>query len=158
MGAALGVLLLAATCAGSGPPPSRFPARGDVLRAAGLRASAQLVVGRTRRSDLVGLWQSVLWADGYSDRSGVTCSYDRAVAAVTQVWQSNHRLAPDGIVGPATWGAALARLVPVGRWTVYQGERHDLPLWVDRGGAYEVDDEGAFHRLYTDTVTLALCR
>lgn len=158
MRTALCVLLIAAACSGSGLARSRLGSRDDVLLADGLRASPQLVVGRTPRSDVVGLWQSVLWADGYVSQSGVTCTYDQAAAGVTRVWQSNHQLSADGIVGSATWGAVLERLVAVGRWTVYQGERYDLPLRVDQDGCYEVYDEGTFHQLRTRSVTLALCR
>ena len=96
--------------------------RGDGIVVGGLSAAEQLAVGSTRRSDLVGLWQSMLWADGYSARSGVTCAYDEATADATRTWQSNHHLSADGIVGPATWGAAAHRIVPADPWLVYQGE------------------------------------
>ncbi|MES4887425.1 peptidoglycan-binding protein [Streptomyces sp. NPDC096012] len=158
--AALCVLILAVVCAGSGAPRNQQSGdrRGGVLVAAGLGAAQQLAVGRTRRSDLVGLWQSVLWADGYSARSGVSCTYDEATAEATRIWQSNHHLSADGIVGSATWSAAAERIVPVGRWMVYQGERYGLPLHPSPGGVYEVYDAGRFHRLRTDAVTLARCR
>jgi hypothetical protein len=120
--------------------------------------AAELVAGSTRPSDLVALWQSVLWADGYTALSSVTCTYDEATVTATRVWQSNHHLDPDGIVGPATWGVAARRLVPAGRWTAYMGERHALALRLDAGGAYEVYDGGRFHRLRTNAVTLTRCR
>ncbi|WP_405583870.1 peptidoglycan-binding protein [Streptomyces sp. NBC_01190] len=158
--AALCVLLLAAVCAGAGAPADRRSGDpGDrVVVAGGLPTEPQLVVGVSRPSDLVGLWQSVLWADGYSAPSAVTCAYDETTAATTRVWQSNHHLIPDGIVGPATWGAAAARIVPAGGWLVYQGERYGLPLRPAPGGAYEVYDAGRFHPLRTDSVTLTDCR
>ncbi|MGW7526528.1 peptidoglycan-binding domain-containing protein [Streptomyces sp. NPDC054783] len=158
--AALCVLVLAVVCAGAvGPRDHRSgDRRGGLLLAGGPAATQQLAVGRTPRSDLVGLWQSVLWADGYSARSGVTCAYDEATADATRAWQSNHHLSADGIVGPVTWGAAEERIVPAGQWMVYQGERHDLPLALDRGGVYEVYDSGRFHQLRTDAVTLTRCR
>ncbi|MGW0999727.1 peptidoglycan-binding domain-containing protein [Streptomyces sp. NPDC002523] len=129
-----------------------------MLVADGLGTTKQLAVGLTRRSDLVGLWQSMLWADGYSARSGVTCTYDEATAGATRVWQSNHHLSADGIVGLATWGAAAERIVPVGQWMVYQGERYGLPLRPAPDGVYEVYDAGRFHRLRTNSVTLTRCR
>jgi len=158
--AALCVVILAVVCAGSGAPRSHqsHDRRGSVLVADELGGTQQLVVGRTRRSDLIGLWQSVLWADGYSARSSVTCTYDQATAEATRVWQSNHRLSADGIVGPATWGAAAERIVPVGQWMVYQGERYGLPLHRAPDGVYEVYDAGRFHRLRTNAVTLTRCR
>lgn len=158
--AALCVLLLGAVCAGgAGPPAGRPRGPGDgVPVAAGLRTATRLEAGRTPRSDVVGLWQSVLWADGYSARSAVNCTYDAAAVGATRVWQSNHHLSADGIVGPATWGAAQERIAPAGPWLVYQGERYDLPLRVGRDGAYEVYDAGRFDRLRTDRVTLSRCR
>lgn len=163
MRAALCVLVLGAVCArAEGPRDHRSGARhDDVLVVGGLSAAEQLAVGSTRRSDLVGLWQSMLWADGYSARSGVTCAYDEATADATRTWQSNHHLSADGIVGPATWGAAAHRIVPAGPWLVYQGEHHDLPLRSDRDGVYEVYevyDAGRFHPLRTGAVTLTRCR
>ncbi|BDM69639.1 hypothetical protein HEK616_31260 [Streptomyces nigrescens] len=158
--AALCVLVLAVVCAGAGGPRDHRSGdrRGGVLVAGGLPAAEQLVVGRTRRSDLVGLWQSMLWADGYSAPSGITCTYDKATADATRVWQSNHRLSADGIVGSATWGAAAQRLASTGQWIVYQGERYGLPLRLDRDHMYEVYDTGRFRRLRTDAVTLTRCR
>ncbi|MEU6535352.1 peptidoglycan-binding domain-containing protein [Streptomyces sp. NPDC047000] len=161
--AALCVLVLGAVCAGAaGSREHRSGGRpGDVLTVGGLPAAEQLAVGLTRRSDLIGLWQSMLWADGYSARSQVTCTYDRATADATRTWQSNHRLSADGIVGPATWGAAAHRIVPAGPWLVYQGEHFGLPLRADRDGVsevYEVYDAGRFHPLRADAVTLTLCR
>ncbi|MEV6055635.1 peptidoglycan-binding protein [Streptomyces sp. NPDC052107] len=157
---ALCVLVLALVCAGSGSPRDhRSGDRGDgALIAGGLPAAQQLAVGDTRGSDLIGLWQSMLWADGYSARSGVTCTYNEATADATRVWQSNHHLSADGIVGPATWGMAAQRIVREGQWMVYQGERHGLPLRLDRDGVYEVYDTGRFHPLRTDAVTLTRCR
>lgn len=157
-GAALWATLLAAACAGSVPAPQRLGADGDVLLAASLPAAELLEAGRTPPSDVVGLWQSVLWADGYAPHSAVTCAYDRATAVATRIWQSNHRLSADGIVGAVTWGAALDRLAPAGPWTVYRGELHDVPLRLDRRGRYEVYDAGEFHPLHTGSVTLVQCR
>lgn len=157
---ALCVVILTVVCAGSGAPRTHQfrDRRGGVLVADGLGTTKQLAVGLTRRSDLVGLWQSMLWADGYSARSGVTCTYDEATAGATRVWQSNHHLSADGIVGLATWGAAAERIVPVGQWMVYQGERYGLPLRPAPDGVYEVYDAGRFHRLRTNSVTLTRCR
>ena len=158
--AALCVVILAVVCAGSGAPRNHqsHDGRGGVIVTNRLGVTQQLAVGHSRRSDLIGLWQSVLWADGYAARSSVTCTYDQATAEATRVWQSNHHLSADGIVGSATWGAAAERIVPVGQWMVYQGERYDLPLHQAPDGVYEVYDAGRFHRLRTNAVTLTRCR
>ncbi|MCK7621738.1 peptidoglycan-binding protein [Streptomyces sp. RS10V-4] len=117
-----------------------------------------LVPGHTPRSDLVGLWQAVLWADGYLPRSGVHCTYDAATARATRVWQSNHGLSADGIVGPVTYGFAGRRLALLPPWTVYRGEVRDLPLRRGRGGAYEVYDVDGFRAVRLHQVTLTVCR
>lgn len=157
--AVLSVLLLGAVCAGAeGPRGYRSGGGRDGVLAADLPAAQQLAVGSTPPSDLVALWQSVLWADGYIAGSSVTCAYDEATAGATRVWQSNHHLDADGIVGAATWGVAAERIVPAGRWMVYMGERYGLPLRLDTDGTYEVYDSGRFHRLRTDAATLTRCR
>jgi len=157
--AALCVLLVGAVCAGAAGPQGRRPAvRLDAVLVARTLSARQLTPGRTRPSDLVALWQSVLWADGYRPLSSVTCVYDGPTVEATRVWQSNHHLSPDGIVGAATWGTAAQRIVPAGAWTVYLGERYGLPLRLDADGAYEVYDGGRFRRLRTDAVTLTRCR
>lgn len=155
--AALCVLALAGLCAGAALPEGKREPRGRVLLS-DLHAAAVLESGRTARSDVVGLWQAILWADGYMARRHISCTYDGPTAVTTRAWQSNHHLAADGIVGPATWGTAAARLAPVGRWTVYRGERYELPLRRDADGFLEVYDAGVVRPMRTDEVTLTLCR
>ncbi|MEV5959834.1 peptidoglycan-binding protein [Streptomyces sp. NPDC051987] len=110
------------------------------------------------RSDLVGLWQSVLWADGYLPRAFVTCRYDARTREATRVWQSNHGLVADGVTGAQTFGFASGRLVSRPPWTVYVGERYALPLLRTGAGVYKVYDEGRFIPLRTDVTTLHACR
>jgi hypothetical protein len=156
---ALCVLLVAALSAGAeGSSAHGYPSRPDGLLVASTLPAQQLRQGRTSPSDLVALWQSMLWADGYVSFSAVTCVYDRATAEATRVWQNNHNLSVDGIVGVASWGVAAQRIVPAGRWMVYLGERHGLPLRLDARGVYEVYDGGRFRPLRTDAVTLTHCR
>lgn len=157
MGAALCVLAVGALCAGATRQEAEREPSGRVLLS-DLHAAGLLEPGRTARSDVVGLWQAILWADGYTARRQLSCAYDGPTAVTTRAWQSNHHLSADGIVGPATWGTAAARLAPVGRWTVYRGERHDLPLRRRADGFLEVYDAGTFRPLRTDEVTLTLCR
>ncbi len=68
-----------------------------------------------------------------------------------------NRLSADGVVGPATYGAAAgaspsSRLDGVPRSTVF-----DLPLRRNSDGVYEVWDVGRFRELRLDAVTLAQC-
>ena len=159
------VFALSVACHAAPPeapsPPSAL--EGRVVKGQGAliddwRDEPWLVTGKTPPSDLVGLWQAVLWADGYLARSRIDCAYDTATAEATRVWQSNHGLRADGIVGPVTYGYAGRRLASMPPWTVYRGEARDLPLRRDTGGVYEVYDAGRFRALRRDRVTLALCR
>ncbi|MFD8385463.1 peptidoglycan-binding protein [Streptomyces sp. NPDC059679] len=158
------VLALGAAPGGASPPPSYVDSYvapyvdGQGAPADDWRDEPQLAVGRVPRSDLVGMWQGVLWADGYLPRSGVSCTYDAATAEATRLWQSNHGLDADGIVGPATFGFAGRRLTRIPPWTAYQGEERNLPLRRSGSGAYEVYDGGRFHALRRDAVTLVQCR
>jgi hypothetical protein len=154
-------IALTTTCAASTPSADH---RAAYVTGSGAYAddwSAEPLLradGGTRRSDLVGLWQAILWADGYLPGSAITCAFDATTGEVTQTWQSNHGLGADGIVGAATFGFAARRLVSAPPWTAYRGEKYTLPLRRGRDGVYEVYDAGRFHRLRTDAVTLARCR
>ncbi|MFE3144938.1 peptidoglycan-binding protein [Streptomyces scopuliridis] len=152
---------LASTCAASTPSAGHRPAyvTGSGAYADDWSAEPPLQAdGGTQPSDLVGLWQAILWADGYLPSSGITCAFDATASEVTQTWQSNHGLGADGIVGAATFGFAARRLVSAPPWTAYRGEKYTLPLRRGRDGVYEVYDAGRFHGLRTDAVTLASCR
>jgi peptidoglycan hydrolase-like protein with peptidoglycan-binding domain len=149
---------LAAVCAGGTQSADGSRLHGEGPPVDDWQAAPRLEERHTPPSDLVGLWQGILWADGYLPRTSVTCSYDATTVAATRVWQSNHRLSADGIVGPATYGAASRRLAVVPPWTVYHGDRFDLPLRRNGDGVYEVWDVGRFRELRLDAVTLAQCR
>lgn len=63
--------------------------------------------------NLVGAWQSILWADGYLNKcgsSGIDGAFGSVTQGATKTWQSAHGLTADGVVGPLTWGAARADL------------------------------------------------
>jgi putative peptidoglycan binding protein len=153
----VGPLLLASSVPAPDAHPRPVYITGSGPLADDWRTLPQLGSAPAGRTDLAGLWQAVLWADGYLPDSDVTCGYDAVTRAATRVWQSNHGLSADGIVGPATYGFAGQRLAGAQSWTVYHGERYDLPLRRDRGGVYEVWDMGRFHPLRADTVTLGQC-
>ena len=56
----------------------------------------------------VEAWQEILSNIPGFDNSIGRGSFDDRTASATKQWQSDHRLTGDGIVGPKTWGAALA--------------------------------------------------
>ncbi|WP_051370466.1 peptidoglycan-binding domain-containing protein [Streptomyces sp. 142MFCol3.1] len=159
LSAAVCSVVFAATCAASAPSADHATyVTGSGAFADDWSEEPLLEAGRTPRSDLVGLWQAILWADGYVSSSGITCAFDTATSRATQTWQTNHGLGADGVVGAATFGFAARRLVSAPPWTAYRGEKYTLPLLRGRGGLYEVYDGGRLHGLRTNEVTLTSCR
>ncbi|MBB1262229.1 peptidoglycan-binding domain-containing protein, partial [Streptomyces alkaliterrae] len=111
------------------------------------------------RSDLAAMWQTILWADGYLDRSAIDCHHAGATLRATRAWQSNNRLPADGIVGPLTFGAAGERLVRgADGLVVYRGERHRVPFRRADDGRYLVEDSGTYRPLRRDRATLRICQ
>jgi Putative peptidoglycan binding domain len=90
------------------------------------------------QGNLVGAWQSILFADGYltlCGGSGIDGHFGPLTKAATQSWQGAHGLAADGIVGPKTWGKARGVLafksivfslpISVQYWD-YVGSKHTI--------------------------------
>lgn len=59
-----------------------------------------------KKSIATGLWQAVLYADGYLTASDVDCDYGPRTTAATRSWQSDHGVGVDGSAGPITMGRA----------------------------------------------------
>lgn len=76
--------------------------------------SHTLCVGCTvDRGNVVAVWQSVLFVDGYLARcgsSGIDGLFGSATRTGTRNWQQAEGLSVDGIVGRASWGRASAYL------------------------------------------------
>jgi hypothetical protein len=74
-----------------------------------------------RQGDIVGLWQTLLWADGLlapCGSSGVDGHFGPVTRSATIAWQRNwnsahpgDRISVDGIVGPQTWSRAESKLL-----------------------------------------------
>jgi Putative peptidoglycan binding domain len=74
------------------------------------------------QGNLVGAWQSILWADGYLNKcgsSGIDGYFGSVTQTATKTWQGAHGLTKDGVVGPLTWGKARGVLVYAGTHPVY---------------------------------------
>ena len=74
------------------------------------------------QGNLIGAWQSILWADGYLNKcgsSGIDGYFGSVTSSATKTWQGAHSLGKDGIVGPLTWGAARNSLRFISRKLVY---------------------------------------
>lgn len=67
----------------------------------------------SRRSNWVGMWQAILWADGFLPYSGIDCTFGPKTHEATKQWQENFVLKGDGIVGPKTRAVAGGRLVQI---------------------------------------------
>lgn len=91
------------------------------------------------RGNLVGVWQAILWADGFSSGLDASnCTVDGVFGAGTddntRTWQAygggqnEYYVASDGIVGPKSWGYAAWHLGrnENGTVIVYRGETNDL--------------------------------
>jgi hypothetical protein len=63
-----------------------------------------------RYSIATGLWQHVLYADGYLSASDVDCDFGPRTTTATKAWQSDHGVGVDGKVGPQTLGRADDKL------------------------------------------------
>ncbi|WP_405093562.1 peptidoglycan-binding protein [Micromonospora sp. NBC_01392] len=72
-------------------------------------------------SNVVAMWQMILWADGYLARSGVDCRFGPATTAATKQWQSARGLVSDGVVGSRTLARAATRLSVYESWFYYDG-------------------------------------
>lgn len=78
--------------------------------------------GDSNGTDLVFMWQSILYAEGYLSKSGVDGYFGSGTESATKKWQARAGLSADGKVGSGTWGKADDRL----RW------------WRDSAGNYAV--------------------
>ncbi|MFJ8628483.1 peptidoglycan-binding protein [Kitasatospora sp. NPDC093550] len=63
-------------------------------------------------SGAAGLWQLVLWQDGFLSEADVDCQFGPRTQAATKAWQAKYLGASqaDGIVGPKTFGEASSHL------------------------------------------------
>lgn len=91
-------------------------------------------------SNAVGLWQAVLYADGYlTSTSQIDCWFGATTKAATQRWQNDHGLDNDGEVGPLTFGKADNYLFWSGTEIRYDGSVRDVQnLSRDSSGYYEL--------------------
>lgn len=86
-------------------------------------------------TDLVLMWQTVLFAEGLLPKSGLDGDFGPTTASATRAWQRRFGLGDDGMVGDATWGAADDRL----RWNsqgalLYDAKVGDGYVYFVRGG------------------------
>ncbi|MFF3863983.1 peptidoglycan-binding protein [Streptomyces sp. NPDC002209] len=78
-------------------------------------------------SGATGLWQLVLWKDGYLSEADVDCKFGPKTQAATKAWQTRFLGASqaDGVVGPKTFGAASQRIHSTDNgWSITYGWKY----------------------------------
>ncbi len=75
--------------------------------------------------DLVGLWQAILYSDGFAikcvsqdSQRGIAGAFGAYTTAASKAWQYDRGLSNDGVVGPQAWSKAFSRT-------------HAIPVWDD---------------------------
>lgn len=88
-----------------------------------------------RQGDIVGLWQSVLWADGRLAKcgsAGIDGYFGSGTASATRNWQNIYTGSGtgDGVVGQRTWGRMDDFMLYLGR-TIHNEDqwRYDGSAW-----------------------------
>lgn len=90
-------------------------------------------------SDITGVWQAILWADGYLGKcgsSGVDGRFGTGTKNATYSWQGGRGLTADGIVGSNTWGKADNYNVYISGTSSaeYEGVYHEFEFYAPGGG------------------------
>lgn len=80
-------------------------------------------------SGATGVWQAILYNDGFLSQTDIDCKFGPATAEATRKWQAKYLGASqaDGVVGPKTFGKAsswLSEYLSAGEYTgmKYDGE------------------------------------
>nr|WSZ99519.1 peptidoglycan-binding protein [Streptomyces sp. NBC_00857] len=94
-------------------------------------------------NNVVGMWQGILWADGYLATSGRDCRFGPTTEAATKAWQKGHGLDDDGIVGPLTFGKADDDLYWDGSEIWYDGSVRNI-------GKMRRDSQGRYYEQNSD--------
>ncbi|MFK4099497.1 peptidoglycan-binding protein [Streptomyces sp. NPDC019531] len=105
-----------------------------------------LSMSSNSHNSVVGLWQAILAADLYLPPEDIDCYFGEQTAAATRLWQKDHDLGKDGIVGPLTFGKADNSLYWVGseirysgsHLTLYSMHRTSSGRWYANGGGTTV--------------------
>jgi len=86
-----------AMCKGEGATPDDTESAKPIVK----------TIKRGSKGANVVIWQCILMAEGYSlPKYGADGSFGAETAAATVLWQADHGLAKDAIVGPLTWASA----------------------------------------------------
>ena len=129
---------------------SAHPATGD------LRNNHTLCTAcAVRQGDIVGLWQTMLWADGFLGQcgsSGVDGFFGQVTRRATINWQTNwnnthpgDRISADGIVGPQTWGRAESKVLSINfGFFLYEGAIAHPTMREDQNSVWTFEPAAVF--------------
>ncbi len=98
-------------------------------------------VNSNSRGQAAGLWQYILWADGYNvDKD---CIFGSGTASATRSWQSARGLAADGVAGNNSWAKAGNKLKNGSEVNlfIYDGTAHNLKLGRDPNNGRWINGE-----------------
>ncbi|GIH11042.1 hypothetical protein Rhe02_91090 [Rhizocola hellebori] len=103
--------------------------------------------GDSMNSDLVVMWQGLLYTEGFLTDEGVDGDFGPNTANATKAWQTRYGLTADGRVGASTWARADDKLYWVHGtrtwWIEYYSTATGRTMVFHRGD-YDVQDGGAY--------------
>lgn len=96
-------------------------------------------ISAVNKGNVVGLWQSILWADGYlwkctsQHTNAIDGYFGPGTQSATRLWQKTYMGAgaADGSVGPKTWAKAFT----MGTYMGFDTNAAQLHNYVHTGGA-----------------------
>jgi hypothetical protein len=122
-------------------------------------------------SNVAGLWQTVLWADGLLNQNLIDCRFGNITSAATRAWQRTYLAgtpnSDTGAADPNTWGRADDFIVPDpvlgGEYFRYLGTGGRYILFHRYGGGilnpyrYDVNFFGEWRGTWYNSVSISFC-
>jgi hypothetical protein len=124
--------------------------------------------GSYSHSNVAGLWQTILWADGLLSQSQIDCQFGPITAAATRTWQRTYMPGrPEtGAADPATWARAddFIGNDPLGpEYFRYLGlggrfiQLHRYGAGVSNPHRFDVNFFGEWRGSWYNSVTISFC-
>lgn len=105
----------------------------------------------SQNTDLVLMWQTILYAEGFLVKSAIDGYFGSGTTTATKKWQLRYNLTGDGKVGPATWRAADNRLGWVNTTDHGYAVEYDASgngkAWFQRGNSCCLGSDGNYRAL-----------
>ncbi|HET9140341.1 hypothetical protein [Actinophytocola sp.] len=120
-----------------------------------------LSVSENLHSNVVAMWQQVLWADGLLPWSGIDCWFGSQTAEATRTWKRRNNLDDNGIVGWRALQKVRARFEPfqLTAWTFTgraDGPLRQITFWRDEE-IYSMSISGDVHNLGYNYANFDVC-